>query len=886
MLPPLEWELQILISDESTSEKTELDTHAVQELFWEVLAQPVPARLTWLAQQDHPAALIDEVRELLAHHSTMDSGLLATTPVARPASAGADTQAVPGSAMPHTIGPFRIVRIIASGGMGTVYEAEQERPRRTVALKVMGWGINSEPSRKRFALEAEALARLRHPGIAQMYAAVLPEDDLRAVPYIVMEHVPQARPITQFVEQRSLSRIDRLTLFTEVCDAVHHGHQRGVIHRDLKPANILVNTEGRPKIIDFGVARLSDRHDAQVSNQTVAGQIIGTISYMSPEQVLADPSDLDTRADVYALGMLLYELLAGRPPYEVNGLSVPEAVKVITDHDPIPLGTLHKRLKGDLEIITAKALAKDRDQRYVSASALAGDLRRFLGGLTIAARRPSLGYQLTRFAQRNRVLVGAAVVVVCALLASTTMSATAARQAQDAERQSNASEAAALVALQAAREAKLAEEQAHGATARSFHKLQLTYEFYNRHVLTPADKSAMDGQELTLRQTLDRAVDKIADVGDSEVRATLLAGFGDVYLSLADYQTAQPLLDRALTLRRELASLAPSTTDPILCREVFLLARAEKGLGHQQLAEELLDEALSCSRQHYGPESDRVAKILQAQAQLQQGQGELEDALKLMEEARRILGQNHPEDDPTFARAQLLYFGMLRFVNTDANVLGALQNMLQIELQREIVDRPFVAELASMTGSFLLKDRNYAEALAVLEQTELLRREVLEPRHTSLAVTLSSKGGCLMHLGQIDQAVASFQESLAIFTERNGEQHPATLQAAENLASCFMSARDYVAAEALLRSVWEGRTALGDGDGLITLNIRAKLGTSLTGLGRFEEAEAILLDVWRVLQDGQRFSPEIDDLRLANRMVNLYETWGKPAEVEVWAQKS
>ncbi len=905
-----------------------LDTSVVQALFWDALAEQPGTRQAWLDGQDLDPVLVAEVRELLQHHSTMDTGLLGTTPIARPASAHGDTQTAPGAHMPANIGPFRLVREIASGGMGTVYEAQQERPRRTVALKVMSWGVGSEASRRRFEFEAEALARLRHRGIAQLYAAVLPEDERGQVPYIVMEYVPHARPITRYVVAQSLSRRERLTLFAEVCDAVHHGHQRGVLHRDLKPANILVNAEGQPKIIDFGVARLSDRDAGRVSAQTVAGQIIGTMSCMSPEQILADPDEVDTRSDVYALGVVLHELLAGQPPYDVSGLSVPEAAEVITQRSPPRLSTFDRRLAGDLEIIAAKALAKDRDQRYVSASALAGDVRRYLDALPITARRPSLVYQVTRFTQRNRALVTASLVVLVALVAATSISINAAIQAQASEQRASDSEQVALAAhaeaqrerqdaLQArdlaraaedqakadralaersqadailarddAREAQLATEAAHALTQRSLDQLRQTSEFYHQQVLAPADRSLLDGTELTLRGALDRASDEIAGVEDDEVRATLLAGFGDVYLSLADYSTASALLDRALALRRQLHDPAATGPNAALCQVVYLLARAEGSQGHPGRAEELFAEALADARALNGEQSKKVATILQSWAQLDRGQGDMLQALSKMEEARLILASHYAEDDPVFMRAQLLYFGMLRFVETNADVVGKLQEMIGVELQREPPDRAFIAELSSMVGSFLLKSSNFEEALGVLELTEQIRRDVLEPQHPLLAVTLTSKGGCLLNMGQVPGAIVCFEEALAIFTERNGAAHPSALQAADNLAVALLDAADFDRAEELLRTVIAGRAALADGDGLMALSARAKLGTVLTRSGQLAEAEQVLLDLWEVLQGDPDFFHQQTDLVVPSRLVELYRAWDRPTEAKSWAQSS
>ncbi|MCA8960476.1 MAG: protein kinase [Planctomycetes bacterium] len=318
--------------------------------------------------------------------------------------------------VPARIGPFRIRARIATGGMGTVFEAEQEHPRRLVALKVLREEMTSPELLRRFEYETQILAQLRHPGIAQVYDAGTFEHAGRRRPYFAMELIEGARPLGRFCDERGASIRDRVRLFVEVCDAVHHGHQRGVIHRDLKPANILVDREGHPKIIDFGVARAASAPGVTTAYTSV-GQLLGTLQYMSPEQVSGDPAEIDTRSDVYALGVVLYELLTGAFPYDLEGRAIYEASQVIREESPARPSTRVATLRGDLETITLKALEKDKERRYASAHELGEDLRRFLRGDAILARPPSFFYQLQRFARRHRALTFAAVGVAVAVVA-------------------------------------------------------------------------------------------------------------------------------------------------------------------------------------------------------------------------------------------------------------------------------------------------------------------------------------------------------------------------------------------------------------------------------------------------------------------------------------
>lgn len=362
------------------------------------------------------AELRTEVESLL-HHDTQAGAEFLESPGARLRDRVAGAERWADGLVGKQIGHYRLVHLIAAGGMGCVFEARQEHPDRAVALKLMRPGASVRSALARFRIEPEILGRLQHPNIAQVYEAGVHEDSQGPMPYFAMELVREARTLADFANTSTPALSDRLALFTKVCDAVHYGHQKGIIHRDLKPANILVGDDGEPKIIDFGVARATDSDLLVATQQTRAGDLIGTLRYMSPEQCDGDVAKIDTRSDVYSLGVVLYELLTGVAPYDTIGMTVYAAIRIIKDEPPRRPSEANRSLRGDLDAILFKALEKDPSRRYASAAALADDLRCVLAHEPITARPPSLGYLLARYARRYALRTASAGVALAGLVA-------------------------------------------------------------------------------------------------------------------------------------------------------------------------------------------------------------------------------------------------------------------------------------------------------------------------------------------------------------------------------------------------------------------------------------------------------------------------------------
>ncbi len=538
-----------------------------------------------------------------------------------PTRVGSDGGAVSDPVLPKRIGQYSVRRQIASGGMGTVYEAMQEEPRRVVAVKVMRRGMNSPEALRRFHFEAQLLARLRHPGIAQVFEAGTCTDGADEIPFIAMEYISGAKTITEYVQEKHLGLRERLELFVQVCEAVHHGHQKGIVHRDLKPGNILVDSSGRPQVIDFGVARATDSDLAQTAQQTQMGELVGSLPYMSPEQFEADPHNIDTRSDIYSLGVVLYQLLSGRHPHELAASKIHELSRLVLEGSPRKLGEIDQALKGEVEAIVHKALDRDRDLRYQSAFGLAEDVRRYLSGEAVEARPQTLRYQLQIFGRRNRSVLVAmaalAVVLVGGVIATTTLYLRGQVAQENSEREQVRAQA----------------EADRAQAAVQFLQETLTAGVPSRY-----------GEEPTIRDMLDRASAKVGEalIGQPEVEAAIRRTLADGYFTLLDIRRAADEATAALAIYERTLGQDDSISVELAYEARFYCSALGRHDEELSIAENLV-ETLTRTR---GPEHRGTLDARASFASALEGAGRVEEAEAIIRDvvavSRRVLGDEDP----------------------------------------------------------------------------------------------------------------------------------------------------------------------------------------------------------------------------------------------------
>ena len=649
---------------------------------------------------------------------------------------------------PRTIGPYRILDVLGEGGMATVYLAEQTEPvKRRVALKILKAGMDSKQVVARFESERQALAILDHPNIAKIFDGGIAESGR---PYFVMEHV-KGVPITDYCDDQRVGNKKRIELFIRVCSAVQHAHLKGLIHRDIKPSNILVGVvdgKPQPKIIDFGIAKATTTTLSEATLYTRVGQIIGTPAYMSPEQAGVTGLDIDSRADIYSLGVVLYELLVGSLPLDLspNDQAMQMALK---EKDPPKPSTrfselgdsqveiarvrnteptaLRSQLQGDLDWVVMRAMEKDRTRRYETVNALAMECKRYLDREPVLARPPSPGYLLNRFVQRNKLTVAAGTLAFIAIIAGAAAAGFGYLRATEAER--------------------TAREEAETASQVADFMVDL---------FQVSDPGEARGNSVTAREVLDRGAAQINEDADIEpaIKARLLLTIGRVYQELGLYEPAAESLQQALEIERSLGNGNELRLASVLNENGIL--RGE--LGDFDGARDFYLEALALRRSVLDEPHIDIVLSLRSVGVTYWRQDQLQRALEITLEARHMfdkLNEPHPV------------------------VAMSLNNNL--------------ANVYSYMG-------RYEDAEPLLRDILAARYERLGENHLQTGFAHDNLAITLYYMGKKEEAEPHYRKALAILIGVYGEEHPEVAQTQANVASFLIDQGELEEAEALLIS--------------------------------------------------------------------------------------
>ena len=752
------------------------------------------------------------------------------SPVARPASVST------GEGIGTVIaGRYTLVDVIGEGGMGSVYLASQTEPvKRQVALKLIKTGMDSRGVLARFDAERQALALMDHPNIARIYdGGVTPANQ----PFFVMELV-RGVPLTEYCDRKRLTVQARLELFVAVCQAVQHAHQKGIIHRDLKPGNVLVTeVDGRPtpKVIDFGVAKATEVKLTDMSFADV-GMIVGTPAYMSPEQADPTSTDIDTRTDVYALGVMLYELLTGSPPLDAKQFqrgAILEMLRMVREVDPprpstrlstadalpniaanrsIEPARLAKLLQGELDWVVMKALEKDRTRRYETASGFARDIERYLADEVVEARPPSRGYRIKKFVKRNKIQVIAASLVFLTLvggIVGTTWGMREANLARAAERERADGERNAKIDAQRARRiAGRTDRGSSSATRRSPEaKTRTINDFLTQDLLTqaePANNAVED--KVTLVEVLDRAASKVGTrfAGEPELASSLRWTIANTYHGLSLVALGKGRSPMAVAVLDEARQRDPRSTEAYRAQGQLAHILFHRGRRDAEVVE-MAEAAAKGLERTLGPEHSYTLDALNNLALAYQAVGRLPEAIALIERVRDArnakFGPDHPEN--------------LTTLNNLAQAYKSVGRLPEAIALNERVRDAMIAKLGPDHPDTLITLGNLAlayhaagrlpEAIALFERIRDAEIRKFGPEHPSTLTTLHHLGWAYQAIGKLPEAIALLERIRDAQITELGPDHPDTLTTLSNLGVAYRSAGSLPEATALFERVRDSR---------------------------------------------------------------------------------